>query len=54
HLPINKGAGIGIDDAFSMIDVQGKHCTTGHFKGQVDSKQNPPRMFQAQYMRGGD
>ena len=54
HLPINKGAGIGIDDAFSMIDVQGKHCTPGHFKGQVDSKQNPPRMFQAQYMRGGD
>lgn len=54
HLPINKGAGIGIDDAFSMIDVQGKHCTTGHFKGQVDPKQNPPRMFQAQFMRGGD
>ena len=54
HLPINKGAGIGIDDAFSMIDVQGKHCTTGHFTGQVDPKQNPPRMFQAQFMRGGD
>ncbi|MFT3759072.1 DUF1329 domain-containing protein [Thauera sp.] len=54
HLPINKGSGIGIDDAFSMIDVQAKHCTTGHFKGQVDPKQNPPRMFQAQYMRGGD
>ncbi|MCV2218647.1 DUF1329 domain-containing protein [Thauera sp. Sel9] len=54
HLPINKGSGIGIDDAFSMIDVQARHCTTGHFKGQVDPKQNPPRMFQAQYMRGGD
>lgn len=54
HLPVNKGSGIGIDDAFSMIDVQSKHCTTGHFKGQVDPKQNPPRMFQAQYMRGGD
>jgi len=54
HLPINKGSGVGIDDAFSMIDVQAKHCTTGHFKGQVDPKQNPPRMFRVQYMRGGD
>jgi len=54
HLPMNKGSGIGIDDAFSMVDVQSKHCTTGHFKGQVDYKQNPPAMFQVQYMRGGD
>ena len=54
HLPINKGAGIGIDDAFSMVDVQSKHCTTGQFKGQVDPKLNPPSMFQVQYMRGGD
>ena len=54
HLPMNKGSGIGIDDAFSMVDVQAKHCTTGHFKGQVDYKQNPPSMFQVQYMRGGD
>lgn len=54
HLPMNKGAGIGIDDAFSMVDVQAKHCTTGHFKGQVDYKQNPPGMFQVQNLRGGD
>jgi hypothetical protein len=54
HLPINKGAGIGIDDAFSMIDVQSRHCTTGQFKGQVEAKLNPPTMFQVQYMRGGD
>lgn len=54
HLPMNKGAGIGIDDAFSMVDIQSKHCTTGQFKGQVDYKQNPPAMFQVQYMRGGD
>jgi hypothetical protein len=54
HLPINKGSGIGIDDAFSMVDVQSKHCTTGQFKGQVDPKLNPPSMFQVQYMRGGD
>ncbi|WP_374502075.1 DUF1329 domain-containing protein, partial [Zoogloea sp.] len=53
HLPINKGSGIGIDDAFSMVDVQSKHCTTGQFKGQVDPKLNPPSMFQVQYMRGG-
>lgn len=54
HLPLNKGSGIGIDDAFSMVDVQSKHCTTGQFKGQVDGKLNPPSMFQVQYMRGGD
>jgi hypothetical protein len=42
HLPINKGSGIGIDDAFSMVDVQSKHCTTGQFKGQVDPKLNRP------------
>lgn len=54
HLPINKGTGIAIDDAFSMVDVQTKHCTTGQFKGQVDPKQVPPAMFQVQYMRGGD
>lgn len=54
HLPLNKGSGIGIDDAFSMVDVQSKHCTTGQFKGQVDAKLNPPSMFQVQYMRGGD
>jgi hypothetical protein len=54
HLPINKGTGIAIDDAFSMVDMQAKHCTTGQFKGQVDPKQVPPAMFQVQYMRGGD
>lgn len=54
HLPVNKGAGIGIDDAFSMVDVQARHCTTGQFKGQVEPKLNPASMFQVQYMRGGD
>lgn len=54
HLPMNKGSGIGIDDAFSMVDIQAKHCTTGQFKGQVDYKQNPPSLFQVQNMRGGD
>lgn len=54
HLPVNKGTGIALDDAFSMIDVQTKHCTTGQFKGQVDAKLNPPSNFQVQYLRGGD
>jgi len=54
HLPVNKGSGIPIDDSFSMVDLQAKHCTTGQFKGQVDVKLNPPRMFQVQFMRGGD
>jgi hypothetical protein len=56
HLPVNKGAGIGIDDAFSffMLDVQSKHCTTGQFKGRIDPKINPPSLFQVQNLRGGD
>ena len=54
HLPINKGTGIGIDDSFSMIDVQAERCTTGQFKGQIDPKLSPPNLFQVQYMRGGD
>lgn len=54
HLPINKGSGIAIDDSFSMVDLQSKHCTTGQFKGQVDPKQNPSSLFQVQNLRGGD
>ncbi|WP_323003032.1 DUF1329 domain-containing protein [Denitromonas sp.] len=54
HLPVNKGTGIAIDDSFSMVDLQSKHCTTGQFKGQVEPKLNPADMFQVQYMRGGD
>ena len=42
------------DDSFSMVDLQSKHCTTGQFKGQVDSKLNPPSLFQVQNLRGGD
>jgi Protein of unknown function (DUF1329) len=54
HLPVNKGTGIAIDDLFSMVDMQTKHCTTGQFKGQVDPKLNPPSLFQVQNLRGGD
>jgi hypothetical protein len=54
HLPVNKGSGIGIDDAVIMVDVQAKHCTTAQFKGQVDPKKAPPGLFQVQNMRGGD
>jgi hypothetical protein len=54
HLPVNKGTGIAIDDSFSVVDVQAKHCTTGQFKGQVDPKLNPPSLFQVQNLRGGD
>ncbi|QID17645.1 DUF1329 domain-containing protein [Nitrogeniibacter mangrovi] len=54
HLPINKGTGIGIDDGFQMVDVQSNHCTTGHFRGEVDKSQTPPAKFQVQYMRGGE
>ena len=51
HLPINKGSGVSIDDAFSMIDVQAGHCTTGQFKGQVDPSLNPVNKFTVQNMR---
>jgi hypothetical protein len=54
HLPVNKGTGIALDDAFSVIDVQAQHCTTGQFKGQVDPKISSPSLFQVQNMRGGD
>lgn len=54
HLPINKGTGIAIDDSFSMVDVEAKHCTTGQFKGQVDPKLVPPALSQVQNMRGGN
>lgn len=53
HLPGNAGSGIAIDDAFSMVDVQAQHCTTGQFKGLVDPAQAPANMFSVQYMRGG-
>lgn len=51
HLPKNKGSGVSIDDSFMMLDVQGSHCTTGQFKGQVDSKMNPRKLFTVQNMR---
>jgi uncharacterized protein DUF1329 len=51
HLPKNKGTGVYIDDSFSAIDVQAMHCTTGHFKGQVDPSMNPVELFTVQNMR---
>lgn len=51
HLEKNKGSGVAIDDAFSMLDVQAGHCTTGQFKGQVDPTLNPVKTFTVQNMR---
>tara|TARA_Y100001970_G_scaffold235502_1_gene294563 strand:- start:4847 stop:6172 length:1326 start_codon:yes stop_codon:yes gene_type:complete len=51
HLPANKGSGVSIDDAFSMIDVQANHCTTGQLKGQVDPELSPTSMFSVQHLR---
>ncbi len=51
HLPGNEGSGVAIDDAFSMLDVQAGHCTTGQFKGQVDPSLNPVKLFTVQNMR---
>lgn len=54
HLPINKGSGIGIDDAFSMIDLQAGHCTVGQFKGQVDPSLSPASRFSVDALRSGN
>lgn len=54
HLPMNKGSGIAIDDAFSMVDLQSKHCTTGQFRGMISQEQNPPSIFTVQNMRGAN
>ena len=51
HMEKNKGTGVSIDDAFSMVDVQAGHCTTGQFKGQLDPELNPPKLFTVQNMR---
>ena len=51
HLPINKGAGVSLDDSFSVIDVQSRHCTTGQFRGIIDPKLNPRTIFTVQNMR---
>ena len=47
----NKGTGVAIDDSFSMVDVQAKHCPPGQFKGQLDPAMNPPKIFTVQNMR---
>ena len=51
HLPKNKGSGVSIDDCFMMMDVQADHCTTGQFKGQIDSELNPFTLFTVQQLR---
>lgn len=51
HLPVNKGTGVSIDDAFGMMDVQSMHCTTGQFKGIVDPELVKQKQFSVQYMR---
>ncbi|MCP4596774.1 DUF1329 domain-containing protein [Neptuniibacter sp.] len=51
HLPANKGSGVSIDDAFSMVDLQANHCTTGQFKGQLDPKLSPENKFSVQNLR---
>jgi len=51
HLPQNKGTGVSVDDAFSMVDIQANHCTTGQFKGIVDPKLSPRSKFTVQNLR---
>ena len=51
HLPQNKGTGVAIDDAFTMIDMQAQHCTTGQFKGIVDPELTPANKMTVQNLR---
>ena len=51
HLPQNKGTGVAIDDAFTMVDMQAQHCTTGQFKGIVDPKLTPQSKMTVQNLR---
>lgn len=51
HDEVNHTSGVSVDDAFSMIDVQASHCTTGQFKGQVVSELNPQSKFTVQNLR---
>jgi len=54
HLAKNKGTGIVLFDAFTMIDIQAKHCTTAEMKGQSDAEMVPVGLFNVQNMRGGN
>ena len=54
HLPVNKGSGIGVDDSFSMVDLQSGHCTVGQFKGQVDPSLSPAARFSVDALRSGN
>ena len=54
HLPINKGSGVPLNDAGSMIDIQAMHCSTGQFKTVAQPAQISPTMFQVQNLRGSD
>lgn len=51
HLAVNKGSGIAIWDAFTMIDTQAMHCTTGQFHADNDPKKATPDIFNVQNLR---
>ena len=54
HVPVNKDAGIMIYTTASMLDMQSKHCTALALKMQSEPQDNPPSMFNVQFMRGGE
>ena len=51
HLPQNKGTGVAVPDASTMIDVQASHCTTGQFKAVNDPSLCPAHKFSVQTLR---
>ena len=51
HLPSNKGAGVPIWNAASLVDVQAEHCTVLQFKVRVHQQDVKQSDFGVQYLR---
>lgn len=45
------GAGVAFFDAFTMVDLQGRHCTTGQIRTEPNSPAVRPDMFTVQHLR---
>ena len=52
--PANKNAGAGVDNFFSIVDVQSMHCTTGQFKVDFSPDLNPVSTFSVDHLRSGN
>jgi Protein of unknown function (DUF1329) len=51
HHPLNKGAGVPLEDCASLVDIQAQHCTALQFKSIITTKGNSPSVFSVQNLR---